>query len=180
MARKAASTPQPQPEPEIVAAAPDHTAEAASKFGQALDDAKSGVEALGKEAQERAHAYREQLEERSKAWRDEAYVYGEQAKSKAGELADQGKAKASEALAGLGGLIAETAPVIDEKVGPKYGDYARTAAERVQETASSLNAKSVDELGEDAKAFVRKSPGVALGMAAVAGFMLSRLFRGKK
>ena len=180
MAIKAPNQPQAQPVPETSSQTGVHAAEAMSKFGQALDDAKAGVGELGKEAQDRANAYREQLDERSKAWRDEAYVYGDKAKSKANDLADQGKAKASEALTGLSGLIAETAPVIDEKIGAKYGNYARTMADHVQQTASSLEAKSVDELGEDAKAFVRKSPGVALGMAAVAGFMISRLFRGQK
>ncbi|MFD2578619.1 hypothetical protein ACFSTD_08535 [Novosphingobium colocasiae] len=39
--------------------------------------------------------------------------------------------------------------------------------------------KSLDELGEDAVDFVRKSPGVAIGAAIAAGFMLGRMFKGK-
>ncbi len=35
-----------------------------------------------------------------------------------------------------------------------------------------------EDIGEDAKQFVRKSPGLAVGIAAVAGFMLARLFKG--
>ena len=41
-----------------------------------------------------------------------------------------------------------------------------------------LDEKSFEELGEDAKEFVRKSPGLAIGIAAVAGFLVSRLFKG--
>ena len=39
-------------------------------------------------------------------------------------------------------------------------------------------AKDLNELGDDAKQFVRKSPALALGIAAVAGFLVSRLFKG--
>ena len=46
--------------------------------------------------------------------------------------------------------------------------------------AAALEAKDFDELGEDARAFVRKSPGLAVGLAAVAGFMLARLFTGSR
>ena len=45
---------------------------------------------------------------------------------------------------------------------------------------SKLDEKSVDDLVEDGREFVRKSPGKALGIAAIVGFMLSRLFRGSR
>lgn len=47
-----------------------------------------------------------------------------------------------------------------------------------QDAAAKLDAKELGELGEDAREFVRKSPGLAVGMAAVAGFMLARMFGG--
>jgi ElaB/YqjD/DUF883 family membrane-anchored ribosome-binding protein len=47
----------------------------------------------------------------------------------------------------------------------------------LQETAAKLDNKSVEELGEDARQFVRKSPGTAVGLAALAGFFFARLFR---
>ena len=73
--------------------------------------------------------------------------------------------------------MADNAATIDEKLGARYGDYARTAARTMQETAAKIEAKDLDELGEDAKQFVRKSPGMAIGIAALFGFMLSRLFK---
>ena len=100
-----------------------------------------------------------------------------QARERAAELAVEGKAKASDAIAGIGQIVAENAPAIDEKLGPKYGDYARSAARTMQETAARLEAKDLNELGDDAKEFVRKSPGLAVGLAAVAGFMIARLFK---
>jgi hypothetical protein len=75
-------------------------------------------------------------------------------------------------------IVSDNAAVIDEKLGLKYGDYARKAASTLQDTAVRLDEKDLAELGEDAKEFVRKSPGVAIAGAAVAGFLLARLFRG--
>ncbi len=161
-------------------AAPDHKIEAKAKFTRALEEARAGVTELSKEAQDRAQAYRSKIEDKSKDLQEDAKVYGEQARTKATELAAQGKNKASDAIAGIGGLVSEAAPVIDEKLGEKYGDYARSAARQIQETAAKIDAKTVEEIGEDAKEFVRKSPGLAMGIAAVAGFMLSRVFRGKR
>ena len=158
----------------------DHTSEAKAKFSKALEEAKAGAAELSAEAKERADVYRERAVAKSGDWVDDARAYGEQAKEKAGELAVQGKTRASDALAGLGRLVADNAEVIDDKVGPKYGDYARTASRRMQETAAKIEAKDFDEMGEDAREFVRKSPGLALGLAAVAGFVLARLFTGSR
>ena len=171
-ARKTAAKPK--------ASAVDHKTAAKAKFSKALEEAKAGVTELGKEAQDRAQGYRTRIEGTSRHLQDDAKVYGEQARTKATELAAQGKNKASDAIAGLGTLMSDTAPTIDEKLGEKYGDYARSAARQIQEAAAALDAKSVEEIGEDAKEFVRKSPGLAVGLAAVAGFVVSRIFRGKR
>lgn len=173
------------------AAPVDHKAEAKEKFSKALDEAKAGAAALKAEASERAAALRADAGERAGAyrdravaksgdWVDEARAYGEQAKTKAGELAIEGKARASDAIAGLGKLVSDNAETIDGKFGSKYGDYARNAARSMQETAAKIESKDLDEIGEDAREFVRKSPGLAVGIAAVAGFMLARLFSGSR
>jgi ElaB/YqjD/DUF883 family membrane-anchored ribosome-binding protein len=74
-------------------------------------------------------------------------------------------------------VVNENAPVIDENLGERYGEYARTASRKLEETARRLDQKSVEELGEDAREFVRKSPAAAVGLAALAGFLLARLLR---
>ncbi len=157
----------------------DNRAEAKAKFSAALDEAKAGAAALRAEAAGRAGEYRAKAKDQSSDLMAEAKNYGEQAKGKASELAVDGKAKASGAISTFGKYVAENASVVDEKMGEKYGDYARTASRSLQETAAKLDAKSVDELTEDAREAVRKSPGLALGIAAVAGYMISRMFRGK-
>lgn len=145
--------------------------EAKGHFAKAVEEAKAGAQALGKEAQERADLYREKITGSTGEWTG-------QAKERAATLANDGKAKATEALASLGKVVADNAALVDEKVGQKYGDYARSAAQSLQDTAARLAAKDLNELTEDAKEFVRKSPGLAIGVAAAAGFLLARLFKG--
>lgn len=158
----------------------DNTSEAKAKFGKALDEAKAGAAALTAEARMRAESYRSQAAEKSDDWLEDAKAYSEQAKTKAAELANEGKTRASDALSGLGKMVSDNAGTIDDKLGTKYGDYARSASRRMQETAAKIESKELDELGEDAREFVRKSPGLAVGIAAVAGFMIARMFSSSK
>ena len=94
-------------------------------------------------------------------------------------LANETKARTSEALVSLSRLATDNAPTLDEKLGVKYGDYARSAARSLESGAAKLDAKSLDELGEDAREMIRKSPGTAVAVAVGAGFLLARLFRTK-
>jgi ElaB/YqjD/DUF883 family membrane-anchored ribosome-binding protein len=175
-ARKpAAKKPAPAKKP----AAPAN-GQAKAKFSKAIEEAKAGAQVLTKEASAKAGAYREQLAAKSGDWAADAKDAAGQAKEKATELAYEGKARASDALSSLGKVVSDNATTIDEKLGTRYGDYARTAARSMQETAAKIEAKDLNELGDDAKEFVRKSPGVAVGLAAFAGFLLARLFKGGK
>lgn len=100
-----------------------------------------------------------------------------QAGEKAREVAGQGKEKATGALSDAARFLEETAKTIEEKVGPQYGRYAHSAAEGVSGFAEQLKAKDVDDLIEDARALVRKSPAVAIGAAVAVGFVLARLVK---
>ena len=153
------------------------TEAAKNHFTKAVDEALAGAKALGAEAQNRAGEYREKLYEKKDGLTGEARVRTDEYKDKAYSLADDGKAKTSSALVGLSQLITDNAGVLDDKVGVKYGDYARRAAKSVQEAATRLDEKSVDDLGADAKEFVRTSPGLALGLAAAAGYLIGRVLK---
>ncbi len=100
-----------------------------------------------------------------------------QASEKVQGLVGQGLERSSEALANVSRMIGDTAAGIDERLGAEYGDYARRAADAIENAASNLAAKQPDELIDDARNFVRKSPGVALAGAAVIGFALTRLIK---
>ena len=100
-----------------------------------------------------------------------------QAADKARGLVGQGLERGSEALANVSKLIGDTASGLDERLGAQYGDYARKAATTIEDTANKLASKDADELIEDTREFVRKSPGVALAGAAIIGFALVRLVK---
>ncbi len=114
----------------------------------------------------------------SRGWRDQAEELASQAKGAALNAASSAKNTTGDALHGLSKLIAETAETVDSKLGPQYGDYARKAAEAVSGAAKTLDEKDIDQLAEEARNFVRKSPAVAIGAAAIVGFVLMRMMRG--
>lgn len=146
-------------------------ASATGKTAEAKTAAKSAALATAAEARgEEAKANTD--------WREQANELAEQAKSTARDAATTAKNTTGDALHGLSKLIAETAETVDSKLGPQYGDYARKAAETVAGAADSLDAKDIDQLTEEARNFVRKSPAVAIGAAAVVGFVLMRMMRG--
>lgn len=116
--------------------------------GGATDQLKSGVQGLKSQATDKVRAY-----------------------------AVDGKEKATTALDDLSQVVNEAAQSIDDRLGAQYGDYARRAATAVSGFADTVRGKDVDELFDDARDIVRKSPGVAIGAAAVIGFSLIRLLK---
>jgi len=100
-----------------------------------------------------------------------------QAADKARGFVGQGLERSSEALANVSKLVGDTASGLDERLGEEYGDYARKAAGAIEDAANKLASKDAEELIEDTRNFVRKSPGVALAGAAVLGFALVRLVK---
>ena len=99
----------------------------------------------------------------------------DQATDRAREYAVMGKDRATETLHNFSKMIEDAAATVDDKVGAQYGDYARQAAETVKGFAASLEGKDVDELFEQARDAVAKSPAIAVGAAAAIGFVLSRI-----
>lgn len=100
-----------------------------------------------------------------------------QAADKARGFVGQGLGRSSEALANVSRLVGDTAPGLEERLGPEFGDYARRAATAIEDAASSLASKDADELIDDTRDFVRRSPTVALAGAAIIGFALARLIK---
>jgi ElaB/YqjD/DUF883 family membrane-anchored ribosome-binding protein len=100
-----------------------------------------------------------------------------QAGERARGIVSQGLERTAEALANVAKTVGDTAPGIEERLGPEYGDYARRAAEAIENAANTLAEKDPDELIEDTRNFVRNSPGIALAGAAVVGFVVARLLK---
>jgi hypothetical protein len=101
----------------------------------------------------------------------------EQAAGKARDFVGQGIERSAEAIANVSKLVGDTASGLDDRLGEDYGNYARRAAEALENTANKLASKDPDELIDDTREFIRKSPGVALAGAAIAGFALARLVK---
>ena len=101
----------------------------------------------------------------------------DQAAGKTRGLVGQGLERSSEALASVSKMVGDTAAGIDERLGKEYGDYARKAAGAIEGAANSLASKTPDELIDETRDFVKKSPGIALAGAAVVGFVLARLVK---
>ena len=109
--------------------------------------------------------------------RGQIYNLRDQAGGKVRGFAEDGKSRASDVLEELSRVVADTADSIDERLGNNYGEYARKAADAVSGLAENLRSKDVDELYDNVRHAVRKSPGVAIGIAAVVGFTLVRLIK---
>lgn len=91
--------------------------------------------------------------------------------------ADDGKTKATGLLDDISGVIEDAARSIDTRLGDDYGDYAHRASAAVSSFAGKVRDKSIDDLLDDTREIVRKSPGVAIAAAAVIGFALMRVVR---
>lgn len=172
----------------------DATAKPARRTATKAPAKKSAAKkpaAAAKPAAAKSSAIRDQLTATKDTIRNEAQrkageigdevgrLYG-QATARARDAANQGKTKAAEGLEGLAKVIDDSASTVDDRLGPQFGDFARSAAQTVANLAGTLEQKDVDELVESTREFVRKSPAVAIGSAAVVGFMLARLLSGRR
>lgn len=100
-----------------------------------------------------------------------------QATDKIRQFADTGKDRATSALDNFNEVVQDAARSVDEKLGEQYGQYAHRAADAVSSLAEGLRGKSVEDLLEDSRAIVRKSPALAIGAAALIGFALARVVK---
>lgn len=101
----------------------------------------------------------------------------DEAATRARGFVGNGLKSGSDTLGNISTLIGDTVEQIEEKLGPQYAGYARTASQTIDRYAQSLANKDPDELVDDARELVRKSPGVALAGAAILGFGLVRLLK---
>lgn len=109
--------------------------------------------------------------------KDSSSKLADQAADKTRGFVGQGLERSSEALANVSKLVGDTAEGLDDRLGAEYGDYARKAATAIEDAANKLAGKNPDELIDDTREFVRKSPGIALAGAAIVGFAIARLVK---
>lgn len=137
----------------------------------------AGVTALAADTADEEAAKATSATNTTQTIKDEAAKLARQATDKARDYVSVGKERAGGALDEVSRLMGDAANTVDEKIGAQYGQYARTAAEGIAGFSESLKAKEVEDLIADASAFVRKSPAVAIGIAAALGFVVARLVK---
>jgi ElaB/YqjD/DUF883 family membrane-anchored ribosome-binding protein len=137
----------------------DHVVRGASAEGDGVASLASAKDKLVDQVREQVTSLRSQGVDRARSF------------------ADDGKARATSLLDDFSEVIDEAAQAVDRKFGEDYGDYAHRASTAVSGLADKVRAKTVDDLIDDTRDFVRKSPGISIGIAAVAGFMLVRLIK---
>jgi len=110
------------------------------------------------------------------SFREQTQNLRSQATDKLRGIADEGKQQVTNSLDGLVDAAREIANRIGDKGGP-LGGYAITAADTLEHWASTVKDKSVEDLVDDGREFIRQQPGVAVGIAVAAGFVLTRLLK---
>lgn len=171
-----ATAPAPQPADPVKTDATRKPASAKPGNGAASHGWAAQVAPLKAQAEKAARSAVDKLS--AVDWKAQVDPLKEQATKTAKSAAGAAKEKTGSAMQSLAKLITDTAGTVDAKLGPQYGDYARQAAEAVAGAAETLDSKDVDQLMTEARDFVRKSPAVAIGAAAVVGFVLMRLAKG--
>jgi ElaB/YqjD/DUF883 family membrane-anchored ribosome-binding protein len=148
--------------------------------GDAADDLGDGADDLGDASgdldENAAGSSDEPPASTRQALSDNVTKLKSEATDRVRSFADMGKERATGALDQLVQVLTDAADQVDGKLGGQYGQYARNAADQVQGFSASLSERSVDDLLDDARELVRKSPGVAIGAAATVGFVVARLF----
>ena len=111
--------------------------------------------------------------------KEEASTMANEAKDAALSAAATGKGKAAEALTGLSKIANDAAGAVDQHLGKAYGDYARRASVGVENVATKLQEKDVDQLITEATDFAKKRPAIVAGAVAAIGLVLVGIFTGR-
>lgn len=154
----------------------------ATRASKATPNTAERVEAAAPSLEEqlrtKAEGIRAEATRKASEIGDEVSKLAGQAGERAKDLANQGKHKAAVGLESLAKAIEDSSETVDDKLGKQYGDFARSAASTIAGLGGKLDQQDLDELVAATRDFVKKSPAVAIGSAAVVGFMLARLLRG--
>ena len=143
----------------IVAGASGASEERTGSGFVASSGQSSGTDRLVSQVKDQVSGLRSQVTERARGF------------------ADDGKGRVTGLLDNVSEVITDAAKSVDERLGEDYGEYAHRAATAVADFAGRIRDKSVDDIYDDTRDFVRKSPVIAIGIAAVAGFALIRVIK---
>jgi ElaB/YqjD/DUF883 family membrane-anchored ribosome-binding protein len=100
-----------------------------------------------------------------------------EAGARARTAAEEGKAKAAETLSSVSEAARNAADKLKGTKAEPFSGYVESAADSISGLASKIDSRSVDDLVDDVREMVRRSPVIAIGAAALAGFVISRFLK---
>ena len=110
-------------------------------------------------------------------FRDGAFQLRSHAGGTVRGMAEQAKSQVAGSLDGLVQLAHEIVSRLGAADSSPVARFGHQAAGALSDWSATVHDKSVDELLEDSRAIVRRSPALALGVAVATGFALSRFLR---
>lgn len=113
----------------------------------------------------------------------------QQAKGQAGRLTDLGIAKVAELadgrkhavveqVQGVADIVAQLGDAATQQFGPAVGGMVNRGSEAVSSLAREIDARSLEDLADSGRTLIVRRPGVALAVAAIAGFAGGRILKG--
>jgi ElaB/YqjD/DUF883 family membrane-anchored ribosome-binding protein len=141
-------------------------------------DASTKAARAAERAEELIRDVTAKAETRFEAIREDAGAYASKAGETIRDAAEGGKGKAADALHGIAEAVRELAGKAGaDGTSAKAADFARKAADSMDKLSDVLKDKSMEDLGNDVRSFVKERPAVAIGVAAVLGFALARALK---
>ncbi|WP_426164595.1 hypothetical protein [Sandarakinorhabdus sp. DWP1-3-1] len=99
------------------------------------------------------------------------------AQNKLFSLADNGKSELANSIDGIVVIIRELAEKAESVGGGPIAGYVRQAADAIGDIQQTIRDTPVEDLIDEGRDLVRRSPGLAVGIAVAAGFLGARLVK---
>ena len=103
-----------------------------------------------------------------------------EASTKARSAAEEGKTKAAETLGSVSHVTREAADKLKGTQAEPLANIINSAADSVESFAHRMREKSVDDIIDDTRELVRRSPVLVIAVAAAAGFIVSRFLKASR
>jgi hypothetical protein len=97
-------------------------------------------------------------------------------KDKAEEIAEQQKAAGTDRIRTLATAVHGAARELEGEM-PRVASSVHDMAQKIEQTASKVRSKNIDELMSDLDRYAREQPGMVFGGAVIAGIVLSRFLK---
>lgn len=146
-----------------------------------VNETKEQAKDLSNKAQQKAQEVTEQAKSSASDLVEEAKVkasgYAQEAQQKAHSAADQRKDDAASQLSSVASGLREAGRKFQDEDQGTIGQYADTAADKVEDLSNYLRDHSAGDLLHDVEGFARQQPEVFLAGALAAGFFLGRFLK---